>query len=85
MSEPTPFIVHCGECRHHWPAAYLPMPIERFAKVAASAICPFGCEGTVYPGEAQDNTYTLEQAFTRVFGDCDPLVPTPPNQYEKGK
>jgi hypothetical protein len=85
MSERTPFIVHCAECRHEWAAAYLPMPLKRFGEVAAAAVCPNGCESTVYPGEAQDNTFTLEQAFNRAFGDCAPLVSAPPNQYEKGK
>lgn len=40
MSEPKePFIVHCGKCSHEWAAAFLPMPINLFAKLA-KALCP---------------------------------------------
>lgn len=34
-----PFIVHCGDCSHEWAAAYLPMPINLFAKLG-NARCP---------------------------------------------
>lgn len=34
-----PFWVECGKCRHQWSAAYLPMEVSVFAKVA-KASCP---------------------------------------------
>lgn len=53
MTEPTPFVVHCGQCQHEWTAAYLPMDLETFGKVAAKAVCPFGCsEELVLCGKA---------------------------------
>jgi hypothetical protein len=36
----TPFTVHCGECRHEWVAAWLPMKARAFARVAKGAGCP---------------------------------------------
>lgn len=38
-----PFLVHCGKCQHEWAAAYLPMPINLFAKLG-KALCPM-CGG----------------------------------------
>ena len=31
---------HCGDCGHVWIIAYLPMEIERFARIAMHAYCP---------------------------------------------
>lgn len=42
MTDPEakqPFHVHCGKCSHEWAAAYLPLPIATFAKLAESP-CP---------------------------------------------
>jgi len=35
-----PFIVHCGDCGHEWPAAYLPMEVNKFASITKNARCP---------------------------------------------
>lgn len=34
------FVVHCAKCSHEWVAAYLPMEIGTFVKVAKAATCP---------------------------------------------
>jgi hypothetical protein len=34
-----PFIVHCGKCSHEWAAAFLPLPMDVFAKLAKT-LCP---------------------------------------------
>ena len=39
MEEKEPFYVHCGKCSHEWAAAFLPLPINLFAKLA-KALCP---------------------------------------------
>lgn len=51
----TPFEAHCSTCGHDWVAAYLPMPLERFAEVARVTRCPKGCRSRalVGPGTAQ--------------------------------
>lgn len=33
-------MVHCGDCSHEWAAAFLPMNLTVFAKVAKNALCP---------------------------------------------
>ncbi len=43
-SDRRPFWVECGNCRHRWAAAYLPMEVSMFAK-AAKASCPMCCNG----------------------------------------
>jgi hypothetical protein len=30
----------CGDCKHVWPVAYLPMPIDKACQIMASARCP---------------------------------------------
>lgn len=40
MTTKTPFIVHCGECNHEWPAFYSPMPIFEAAELAGNMRCP---------------------------------------------
>lgn len=39
-SERKPFWVKCRKCSHCWPAAYLPLVVDVFAKIAKSAVCP---------------------------------------------
>ena len=34
-----PFYVHCGKCSHEWVAAFLPLPVDVFAKLG-KAPCP---------------------------------------------
>ena len=36
----TEFWVHCGECKHEWIGAHLPMTVDKFSAVAKRAICP---------------------------------------------
>ena len=40
MTDKTPFIVHCGECKHEWPAFYSPLPLEAAAAIGLSLRCP---------------------------------------------
>lgn len=50
-----PFNVQCGECKHIWAAAYLPMLLEDMAKILRAASCPL-CGNTsnlVIPSKAR--------------------------------
>lgn len=38
--ERKPFWVKCGKCQHCWAAAYVPMEVALFARVAAKPRCP---------------------------------------------
>ena len=38
--ERKPFWVKCVKCSHCWAAAYLPMDVSTFARVAKTAGCP---------------------------------------------
>jgi hypothetical protein len=38
--ERNPFWVRCEPCGHHWIAAYLPMPMDKAAKVLGGLHCP---------------------------------------------
>lgn len=38
--ERKPFWVKCRKCAHCWTAAYLPMEVDTFAKIATRAACP---------------------------------------------
>ena len=40
MTTKTPFIVHCGECKHEWTAFYSPMPLSDAAAIIGSLRCP---------------------------------------------
>lgn len=40
MTDKTPFIVHCGECKHEWPAFYSPLPLEAVAAIGLLLRCP---------------------------------------------
>lgn len=40
MISKTPFIVHCGHCKHEWAAFYSPMPLSDAAAIASSLLCP---------------------------------------------
>lgn len=40
MTIKIPLIVHCGDCKHEWPAFYSPMPIDAAAAIAFSLHCP---------------------------------------------
>ena len=44
-----PFLVHCGECSHEWAIAFLPMPVDTFAKLA-KARCPMCGSKKVFIG-----------------------------------
>lgn len=52
--ERSPFIVHCGDCKHEWAAAYFPMEAMAFAKVAMQngKLCPRCGSKKVYCGHA---------------------------------
>lgn len=39
-SDKQPVNVRCNECAHEWVAAYLPMPIMNFARIALALCCP---------------------------------------------
>lgn len=41
----TPFIVHCGACRHEWAAAYFPMEAGRLTRLLRGVRCP-NCGGS---------------------------------------
>jgi len=40
MTDKTPFIVHCGECKHEWTGFYVPMPFDAVDKIIRNAHCP---------------------------------------------
>ena len=40
MTTKTPFIVHCGKCKHEWPAFYTPMNFDKAVDIMESAHCP---------------------------------------------
>ena len=44
MTDKTPFIVHCGECKHEWIAFYSPMILDEVAEIASSLHCPMCAE-----------------------------------------
>lgn len=48
----APFIVHCDACRHEWSAAWTPMKVDLFVKVARRAICPKCASTKVFCGKA---------------------------------
>lgn len=53
MADPErAFVVHCPDCRHEWAAAYLPMLVSDFVRVAKRAVCPKGCKAKVLCGPA---------------------------------
>lgn len=35
-----PVILHCEGCQHEWPAAYLPLSLDGFARLLTDARCP---------------------------------------------
>lgn len=37
---PNSLLVHCGPCRHEWPALKLPMPMYEAAEMIAKMNCP---------------------------------------------
>lgn len=39
-----PLTVHCGDCKHTWTAAYLPMEMGKVARLLKSLRCP-SCAG----------------------------------------
>lgn len=41
----APFFVRCRECNHVWIAAYLPLPVEQFARIASRLHCPMCAAG----------------------------------------
>jgi len=40
----TPFVVHCGDCRHTWTAAWAPMEVGKFGRLLKGLRCP-ACAG----------------------------------------
>jgi hypothetical protein len=40
MTTKTAFIVQCGECKHEWPAFYVPCNLTRLAELLKNAKCP---------------------------------------------
>ena len=47
MTEKTPFIVHCGECKHEWAAFYVPCNFTRVAELLKNAKCSI-CRAGAY-------------------------------------
>jgi DNA-directed RNA polymerase subunit RPC12/RpoP len=56
----TPFWAKCVKCSHIWAAAYLPVPIGVFVKIAKRARCP-KCNGRALVAR-QDNGALQEGA-----------------------
>lgn len=48
MSDGETLKARCGECDHVWIVAYLPMPLDKVAKLGMAARCPKGCDGKVF-------------------------------------
>jgi hypothetical protein len=46
------FIAHCPDCGHSWTVAFLPLTIDKFAKLAKAARCPTGCDAGPLCGHA---------------------------------
>lgn len=46
------FKVHCAECGETWTLAFLPLPVDAFARLASRAACPRGCEAQILCGPA---------------------------------
>jgi hypothetical protein len=44
-----PFQGRCGECGHVWTVCFLPMAMDRAARLMSAAACPKGCDASVYP------------------------------------
>lgn len=62
MSEDRkPFWAKCGACLHCWPAAYLPMAMDKCAEVLKSPRCPM-CGGKNVLVAKQDDGKLLESA-----------------------
>ena len=40
MNDKTPFIVHCGECKHEWTAFYAPCNFVKAAEILLHGRCP---------------------------------------------
>jgi hypothetical protein len=55
MKQPPEFWVHCSQCEFAWVAAYLPMEIEKFAKLIKKASCPKCAAGAphIYCGRGE--------------------------------
>ncbi len=63
MTDAKPFWVKCLSCSHVWPAAYLPMEIDKCAKLLKKASCPKCAAGSKQITFAkQDDGALLEQA-----------------------
>jgi hypothetical protein len=45
MTTKTPFIVHCGACKHEWTGFHVPMSFDNVAKVMRNAYCPMCAAG----------------------------------------
>ena len=45
MTDKTPFIVHCGECKHEWPAFYAPCNFVKAAEIMLHGRCPMCLAG----------------------------------------
>jgi len=56
--EKIPFIVHCGECKHEWPAFYSPMLLDKVSKIMLKIQCPmcWGDPMKIFCGPAPVNT-----------------------------
>lgn len=51
-----PFWCHCATCMHEWAAAYFPMELAKFAKIAmAHSTCP-KCGAKGFVGRAPKKT-----------------------------
>lgn len=60
-----PFLVSCSKCEHVWPAAWLPMEVAKFAKVAQNQRCPScgkGPKGVFVASKEQEDAWRSAEA-----------------------
>jgi hypothetical protein len=53
----TPFMIHCGDCKHEWAAFYLPLTADeagmRLLDSAGKAPCPMCASAKTFVGSAK--------------------------------
>jgi ribosomal protein S27E len=55
--------VHCADCGHTWIGVYLPMAMDKFAKVLRKAACPkCAASGKSIVMASQDQAIAFERA-----------------------
>lgn len=50
------FWVHCGECKHSWVAAHLPMEMSKVGRLLSNLMCPKCAaeSAEIYCGKAKE-------------------------------